>query len=155
MQLITPSFRKTMKWTAVFNVDTLKIEFGYLSECSNSNLTHTYKIWRQVMFIKLKSGMKQIGNKTGNQYFLSQFIICHSSLATGHLHSPFIHVCYNTDSFCYWFIQHWMLERKEEFIGKWANKVFIDNANWMRQGKDIKHKKNKRMLSYDSNCQSL
>ena len=58
--------------------------------------------------------MKQIGNKTGNQHFLSQFIICHSSLATGHLNSPFIHICYNTDSFCYWFIQYWMLEKKEK-----------------------------------------
>lgn len=58
--------------------------------------------------------MKQVGNKTGNQYFLSQFIICHSSLATGHLHRPFIHICYNTDSFCYWFIQHWMLGEKKK-----------------------------------------
>lgn len=60
--------------------------------------------------------MKQVRNKTGNKYFLSQLIICYSSLATGHLNSPFIHICYNTDSFCYGFIQHWMLERKEEFI---------------------------------------
>lgn len=77
--------------------------------------------------------MKQIGDKTGNQYFLSQFIICHSSLATGHLNSPFIHICYNTDSFCYWFIQYWMLKRKEEFILQKSNKVFTNNDNGVRQ----------------------
>ena len=82
----------------------------------NSSLRHTYKIWRQVMFIKLKSRLKKIRNKTGNQYFLSQFIVSHSSLATGHLNGPFIHICYNTDSFCYWFIQYWMLREKKEFI---------------------------------------
>lgn len=84
--------------------------------------------------------MKQIGNKTGNQHFLSQFIICHSSLATGHLNSPFIHICYNTDSFCYWFIQYWMLGKKRRHH-LMINKVFKDNVNGM--GKEEILDKNK------------
>lgn len=50
--------------------NTHKIELSHLSECSNSNLTHPYKIWGPAMFIKLKTGMKPIGNQAGNPYFL-------------------------------------------------------------------------------------
>lgn len=97
------------------------------------------------MFIKLKSGMKQIGNKTGNQHFLSQFIICHSSLATGHLNSPFIHICYNTDSFCYWLIQYWMLEKKEkELILK--KEKFSKIMGWARKRYQTKTKQRNMKL---------
>lgn len=108
------------------------------------------------MFIKLKSGMKQIGNKTRNQHFFSQFIICHSSLATGHLNSPFIHICYNTDSFCYWFIQYWMLEkkkRKRNHLKK--RKVFKDTVNGMGKEEKLDKNKTKEYETSESYCQRI
>jgi len=66
------------------------------------------------MLVKLKSGMKQVRDETGDQHFFAQLVINHPPLAAGHLHCPFVCVCNNADSFCDRFIQNGMLQTQIE-----------------------------------------